>query len=178
MTLSTTISESFRRRADTAAFFEAWVGSVLSRMGLYTLHHPFTTSEETGNTVESYANSWDLNVGDRFDYQDQPANLWPRVEVKSVNLAFTSPDSYPHEQVLLCSQNSYMRKWPGVSDTKRHFLLVSRKTGHLLWVPVGTTVEYGVKVYDKSRDESYRAVAVKKGDLRNVKAFAEAISGR
>ena len=51
----------FASRANEAAFWEAWVGAVLSRCGLYTVHHPFTLAKHPGE-VASYAHTWDLDV--------------------------------------------------------------------------------------------------------------------
>lgn len=141
------ISESFKQRADSSAFFEAWVGAKLSRSNLYTLHHPFTLAAETGNPLSFYANTWDLDVGnDRLCLM--------AVEVKSVNLSFTSPSDYPHKGVLVCSDANWKKKWPGENFTQRDFLMVSRLTGAIIWLPKGTPTGI-TPVTDKTRGETY-----------------------
>ena len=162
------ISESFQQRADSAAFYEAWVGAMLSRRGMFTLHHPFTTVGETGNPASFYAHTWDLDVS--------PDNVvFTKIEVKSVNLKFTEPNDYPHLGVLVCSESSYVRKWPdGGSRLQRDFLTVSRLTGGIIWIPKGTIL--GRKeVTDLTRNETYWCKTVGKEFLQPLSAFVESI---
>lgn len=162
------VSDSFRARADSACFFEAWVGSALARAGLYTLHHPFNIDNQ------DHGMSHDLSVltGPDFDLRDP---TWTTVEVKSVNVKFTTASTYPFSDILVCSQNSFLRKWPGSSKTKRDFLFVSRDTGNIVWLPVGSMVELGIEVMDGT--ELYRVVQAKKTDLRELSDFCEVIRG-
>ena len=81
MSKSNYISESFRQRADGAAFMEAWVGAMLSRSGLTTVHHPFTLASETGNPLSFYAHTHDLDVS-------VDGKVYTPLEVKSSNLSF------------------------------------------------------------------------------------------
>jgi len=167
MTKTNYISESFKQRADAAAFFEAWVGAMLSRSNLYTLHHPFTLAAETGRDLSFYAHTWDLDVStDRAVYTP--------VEVKSVNLQFTEPNDYPHLGVLVCSDKSFSNKWPNTDLTGRDFLLVSRKSGGIIWLPKGT--ETGVtQVEDKTRGETYLCRTTHKDQLRSFGDFVRHI---
>jgi hypothetical protein len=157
------ISESFRQRADSAAFFEAWVGAKLSRANLFTVHHPFTLASETGNPLGFYAHTWDLDVG--IDNVN-----WLPVEVKSVNLSFMEPGNYPHLGLLVCSDASWQKKWPGAETVQRDFLMVSRDTGCIVWLPKGSpTTKRQQK--DPSRNETYVCVAAQKCELRSFGAF-------
>ncbi len=169
-----TVSQSFIDRADSAAFYEAWVGSVLARAGLYTVHHPFLIDGK------DHGHYWDLDV-----YNCPPENydlehLFPadgliqrNVEVKSLSVSFENVQQYPYETVLVCSQNSWLRKWPAKDMVQRDFLLVSKPTGCICWIPAGSPVELGVLVTDKSRNETYLAVQTNKGHLRPLQDFIE-----
>ena len=160
---SNSISESFKRRADSSAFFEAWVGAVLSRHNLFTCHHPFTLAAETGNSLSFYAHSWDLDVS--------PDNLlFLPVEVKSVNLKFTEPNDYPHLGVLVCSEASWRNKWSDGERTMRDFLMVSRLTGGIAWLPKGVDVGR-TEVEDKTRGEKYWCKTTHKSELRTLAEF-------
>ncbi len=163
------ISESFKQRADSSAFFEAWVGAMLSRSNLFTLHHPFTLATETGNPLSFYSHTWDLDVS--------PDNrVFTPVEIKSVNLKFTEPNDYPHMGILVCSDASWQKKWPGSEKTGRDFLMVSRETGGIVWVPKGT--ETGItQVTDKTRNETYACRTTHKSELVSFGFFVEHIQG-
>jgi hypothetical protein len=165
-------SKSFVSRADSAAFWEAWVGAMLSRHGLYTLHYPFTLIEETGLPKSHYAHAWDLSVTSSIDeLLGSPGHKKPiELEVKSVNLKFSFHGDYPHNGVLVCSKPSWDRKWPFEDHTCRDFLLVSRQTGAAVWIPIGCPTGI-VEVTDKSRGEKYRCVAVHKSCLRPFDDF-------
>lgn len=159
------ISESFKQRADSSAFFEAWVGAKLSRANLFTVHHPFTLASETGNPVSFYAHTWDLDVG-----VDNVS--WLPVEVKSVNLKFHEPNDYPHLGLLVCSDASWQKKWPGAETVQRDFLMVSRETGGIVWLPKGAPV-VRKEVKDPSRNETYPCVASHKSELLPFGRFVE-----
>lgn len=164
MTRKNYISESFKQRADSSAFFEAWVGAKLSRADLFTLHHPFTLASETGNPLSFYAHTWDLDVGCSRD------SSWVPVEVKSVNLKFYEPNDYPHLGLLVCSDASWQKKWPGADVLQRDFLMVSRETGGIIWLPKGAPVVRKM-VKDPSRGEEYICVASHKEELRPFSDF-------
>lgn len=163
MTAKNYISDSFKQRADSSAFFEAWVGAKLSRSNLYTVHHPFTLASETGNPLSFYAHTWDLDVGvDNVN--------WLPVEVKSVNLKFVEPNDYPHLGLLVCSDASWQKKWPGAETVQRDFLMVSRDTGGIVWLPKGSPVTRK-EVKDPSRNETYCCVAAHKQELVSFSDF-------
>jgi hypothetical protein len=167
MTRKNYISESFKQRADASAFFEAWVGAMLSRGNLFTLHHPFTLASETGNPVSFYAHTWDIDVT-----VDSERGPWLPVEVKSVNLKFHEPNDYPHLGLLVCSDASWQKKWPGAEVVQRDFLMVSRETGGIVWLPKGAPVTRKT-VKDPSRGEEYLCVASHKVELRSFSAFVQ-----
>lgn len=154
------LSESFKKRADEAAFWEAWVGTVLSRGGLYTLHHPFTADGSP-----SHALTWDLEVGSK------PQNLLT-VEVKSLKLTFTGPADYPFSELLVCSGNSWKKKWGDSVLTQRDFLFVSRATGAIVWLPIGVTCGVAT-VTDKERGETYKTVVTDSGGLKHLSEFVD-----
>jgi hypothetical protein len=160
------VSESFKARANEAAYWEAWVGSVLSRAGLYTLHHPFPANGG------DYPLSWDLDVG----VTGMEGDMHP-VEVKAVSLSFHNAGDYPFEEALICSHNSWEKKWPGDSWTRRDFLFVSNKTGSILWLPTGTEVGTR-KQLDKVRNETYLVKHTSKKNLKELYEFVEAVKER
>ncbi|MDD5374460.1 hypothetical protein [Acidithiobacillus sp.] len=162
------VSDSFRGRADAAAYWEAWTGAVLSRAGLYTEHYPFHISEGPGGI--DYSQTWDLNVSKR-------GGPYTEVEVKSVNLTFTSVQDYPMRDVMVCSQNSFLRKWPGKAAIGRDFLFVSRITGNIVWLPKHSPISVGHETYDRERGETYKTVHARKADLRDLSDFLEYIIG-
>ncbi len=163
------VSQSFIDRADSAAFYEAWVGSTLSRAGLYTVHYPFKIDGK------DHSQSFDLTVCNDHTWTEQvyAGGLdGTSVEVKSLNLTFTCPDDYPFDEVLLCSQSSFNKKWPNRDYTCRDFLLVSRKTGSIVWVPQMTQVG-NKSVTDHTRGETYVAVTVGRDALKPLQDFVE-----
>ncbi len=163
------VSQSFIDRADGAAFYEAWVGAVLARAGLYTVHHPFLIDGK------DHGHTWDLDVCAVDPCRSGGGLTITSVEIKSLSLSFERPASYPYENVLVCSQNSWLRKWAGKDTVQRDFLLVSKPTGAIIWVPTGSKVELGVEVTDRSRNETYKAVQVNKGSLRPLQDFIESL---
>ncbi len=164
------ISESFKQRADSSAFFEAWVGAMLARSNLYTVHFPFTLAAETGNPLSFYAHSWDLDVS-------ATNKVFLPLEVKSVNLRFTEPNDYPHMGVLVCSEASFQKKWPGAHRTQRDFLMVSRTTGGIVWLPRYSETSV-ITQKDKTRNEVYLCRATEKACLRPLADFVAYVQGR
>ena len=165
--------ESFAARANEAAFWEAWVGAVLARCGLYTVHHPFTVAQTMGET-HAYAQTWDMDVSECHpsEWEYSPPT---ETEVKSLSLTFTMPDDYPHDEVLVCSAKNHGKKYgkdAGMSG--RDFLLVSRATGAIVWVPRGTCM-FQKEVTDNERGQTYMAMACKREDLRALKSYVQAI---
>ncbi len=106
-----------------------------------------------------------------------PTEYMRTLEVKSVNLTFSTVKDYPFNDVLVCSQASFQKKWPGANKTGRDFLIVSRLTGSIVWLPSGSSVELGREVFDKSRSELYKVVQAKKSDLRELCDFTEVLRG-
>ena len=94
------VSESFRKRATPAAFGEAWVGALLARAGLWTLHEPFEVDGD-----KSHGLTYDLTVFKDPDHY-YAYGLGITVEVKSRSLQFTNASDYPHEKVFCCSTNN------------------------------------------------------------------------
>jgi hypothetical protein len=166
------VSESFRNRADSAAFWEAWVGACLTRGGLYVVLQPWEIDGK------DHSQNYDLAV-----YRDkyrilklgEPSHIL-EVEVKSLSLEFNNPDDYPYDEVLVCSKNSFDRKAGrhNLYNLYTDFFLVSVETGSILWLPEGT--EIGTKVVtDRERDETYQSVTCRKKDLRYLSDFIEKV---
>jgi hypothetical protein len=165
---SEVVSESFKRRADSAAFWEAWVGSVLSRAGLYTLHHPFTIAKNY-TEVREHGQTWDLEA---WCENRNPV----KIEVKSVNLTFLGPVSHPHEDVNLCSKKSFDRKgWADVLG--RDFLIVSRATGSIVWMPDGSEVSFS-DTFDSDRKEKFTICTAKRSSMQDLHAFVEKVKSQ
>jgi hypothetical protein len=159
-------SKSFSDRANEAAFWEAWVGSVLTRNGLTVTLHPFTVAA-TEEEVRSHHHTFDLTVYGKTSVHE--------VEVKSLSRRFDSdPESWGESKyATLCSQSSYVRKWGMQLLLRRHFLFVSRPTGDILWVPRGVQVTLGATITDASRNETYNIAQVFTRDLRKLSDFVE-----
>jgi len=158
------IEGDFAKRADSACFWEAWVGAVLSRHGLTTTHHPFVVDGK------DHGETWDLTV-----CSNSFAHTQTMVEVKSINTRFSHAGDYPHKKLLVCSQNNWLRKWPGRCTTQRHFLFVSRITGSIVWLPPGSKVSLGNECYDKTRGEFYKVVKTDSSNLKDLNAFIEKV---
>lgn len=166
------VSPSFKKRANEAAFWEAWVGAVLARAGLYTMHYPF---EADGG--DHHALTWDLDVS--VDGLNPPiaGGPWIPTECKSLSLTFTCPDDYPFDTVLICSANNWDKKWPGAKETMRDFLLISRETGGILWIPTGSPATV-TKVTDTTRNETYRAMRTTKSVLKPLIDFVDHVKDK
>jgi hypothetical protein len=140
------VSQSFRGRADEAAFFEAYVAAMCTREGLYCLCHPWAIDGE------DHGETWDLDFSeqeDAFNGVTDSASVI-KAEVKSLNVPFATAMDYPYPTILVCSMNSWNRKWPGTDITSRDFLFVCRKTGCIAWLPSGTPVEI-TEIEDRER---------------------------
>lgn len=157
------VSESFKARANEAAYWEAWVGAVLARAGLYTMHHPFLADGS-----DSHGLSWDLDVS-----SEGVGGPWRQVEVKSLNLKFNNIDDYPFNTVIVCSQNSWRKKWGQADMTQRDFLFVSRETGSIVWLPTAVPVISGCHTVDRSRNEQYLTIQTTKNKLKDLHEFIE-----
>lgn len=168
------VSASFAERANEAAFWEAWVGAILTRSGLYVVQHPFNLARED-QEVSDFAHSWDLDVAttNPCDFGDEDGVTVP-VEVKSVNKTFETPESWPMPELIVCSFASHYRKWPGTDRTQRDFLFASRYTGAIVWLPRGTKLTIS-EVTDPDRDETYRVVRASRDDLRALDVFAQSV---
>jgi len=166
---SASITDSFKRRIDASALMEAYVGSQLTRAGLHVHLHPATLAAEKGVPLSYYSHSWDLEVS-----ADDGA-MTP-VEVKSSNLSFSFPNSYPHLGVLVCSLASWDKKWPNKMETQRDFLMVSRDTGGIIWLPTGATITTK-PITDKTRKETYPCVVTHKSYLMPLSGFVSYIKG-
>jgi hypothetical protein len=158
------VSQSFRDRADSAAFWESWVGAVLARTGLTTIHNPFEIDGK------DHGQSWDIEVchnvnGAAYDFDQTLV-----VEIKSLKLEFNHSEDYPFQDVLVCSRNSFLRKWPGRETTGRDFLLVSKVTGSMVWVPMGTKVGFK-EILDGERGTANWTAYCQKEDLRDLADF-------
>ncbi len=159
------VSKSFLDRADSAAFWEAWVGAVLARAGLYTMHYPFIADGDP-----SHGTTWDLDVSATNPYPSA-APVPIQTEVKSLNLSFGSVADYPYSEVLVCSQNSWIKKWPSRDYTMRDFLFVSRVTGDIVWLPTMSQVRMGKEVTDSTRGQTYKVVTTDKANLASLEDF-------
>jgi hypothetical protein len=165
--ISPTISQSFRKRADSAAYWEAWVGMTLTRAGFGVVLHPFKYDDG-----KDHGHTWDLDV--LRGTHDNAAEI-TQVEVKSLSLSFTSPKSFPFKDPFVCSQNSFLRKWPGKTSTQRDFMFVSTETGAIVWLPAFSTVSLNHETIDRTRGEIYKTVRCKRDQLRTLHDFVEKV---
>ncbi len=172
------VSESFKARADTGAFWEAWVGTVLARAGLYTLHYPLEVDDK------DHSLSHDLDVFGLHPDTLIPCMGWDsgkeqapiEVEIKSRNLTFTSVQDYPFEFCNVCSWSNFRKKYPASDKVGRDFLFVSQVTGAILWLPKGTRIEV-TEGWDGERQESFKLVQAPASSLRPLQEFVELVKG-
>lgn len=154
-------SKSFMERADDAAFWEAWVATVLCRSGLDVIHQSFKIGEEHYHPERT-----DLHVIKQND-RSVP------VEVKSSRMHFTGPNDYPDNEVFACSESSYKRKGNNIPYTLYcDFLIVSKQTGNIVWIPRGTFLEFR-KSFDSSRQETFTALYATRKSVCNLANFIE-----
>ncbi len=173
----------FSERLAVGALWEAWSASVLTRCGLYVLLHPVVVG---GDRDHSVSHDLDVFAADPLFSDNVKVNrsftgavkASIPAEVKSNKFTFHGPDDYPHDTVLVCAQDSWMNKWPGKETVQRDFLLVSRVTGHLVWVPTGTKVTLGYPVHDRNRQYSYNCAVVNAGQLRPLKDFVAKVKAQ
>ncbi len=157
------LSPTFMKRANEAAFWEAWVGAVLARSDLWTLHHPFAA-----DGGDYHGLTWDLDVtADRSEE-------WTPLECKGLSLNFTTPDDYPFDHALICSARSWKKKWKSADTVQRSFFLISMQTGCILWVPPGVEAEV-TTVTDGVRGQTYKAMRTAKSNLKPLWDFIEHI---
>ncbi len=174
------VSQSFKDRANDACFYEAYVSALLAREGLYVLQYPFKVDD---NDKTDHSLTWDLDVcfeNPKYDYSDCgfPNNSeLAQVEVKSLNTKFTCPGDYPYPDTFVCSQSNFNKKWPGRDYTMRDFLLVSRKTGSIVWIPTMTQVK-SKPVLDRSRGTTSQTMYCQKDSLRAFSEFVEMVRGK
>jgi hypothetical protein len=152
------LSESFKKRADTACFFEAWVASILARNGLRTVHNPMVMDGKPGEADLLIYASWCGPVP---------------VEVKSVNKTFNSAADYPADTIIVCSYNGWRRKnLDGRTYLSYDYLIVSRETGAIVWFGPHTPVNIG-EAWDPERGEMYKVVTAQKDNLMDLIDFVE-----
>jgi hypothetical protein len=173
----------FGERLEVGAYWEAWAAAVMTRCGLHVVCHPAVVGGARDHSV-----SHDLDVfdSDPLIYGNVEVNrsftgavkASIQAEVKSNKFTFHSPDDYPYDTVLVCAQDSWMSKWPGKETVQRDFLLVSRVTGHLVWVPTGTKVTLGYPVHDRNRQYSYNCAVVNKEQLRPFQDFVAKVKAQ
>ncbi len=199
-----TTSKEFEDRLDMGAFWEGWVSAVLARCGLHTIQHPMVNGGTRDHSV-SYdldvcaADPLLFGVSPLIsEHSDVITGLSKRArptargalcpirasrvsrtstatEVKSSALTFTKPQDYPMPTALVCAQDSWMKKWPGKETVQRDFLLVSRVTGHIVWIPVGTKVQLNHPVTDRNRDYSYKCAVVNREQLQPFRKFVDMV---
>ncbi len=186
---------SFADRLTVGAFWEGWVATCLTKHGLHVLCHPAVVGGERNHSI-----SHDLDVfahdpnfsgtfasesclrrkafgGDEEGWSAEAAsqrvspNEPIQLEVKSSKHSFTGPDDHPESTVMVCAQDSWLNKWPGKETVQRNFILVSRVTGRMAWIPTGTKVQMNHPVHDRNRNYSYKCVVVGKEQLRTFKGF-------
>lgn len=163
-----TFSSDFLRRFDEGAFWESYVATILSRNGLYVLHEP-THLGETQDKLKSF--SCDLQVG-----MDPMLEVTVPVEVKSKQTHFNGdPNQYPYARMNVCSQNWFLKNWPGYDCTGRDFLFVSSKTSEILWLPVGTKVELGHETMDDYYGYKETWATAYAGELKSLSDFVDMV---
>lgn len=166
-------SASFVGRANESCFWESYCCTILSRAGLYVLHHPMLIGGD-GNGKGEATNAPDIEVG-TFPYTQEP-DMFP-VEIKSRAQYFDVPSDLKEPHVFVSSMKSWMRKYPGKDKTQRDFLMVSKETGTVLWLPIGTRVSV-TEMYDPSRNETYKGMVAEKGCLQDLDSFVSSIKRR
>jgi hypothetical protein len=156
---------------DEASFCETYVATLLSRMGLYVLHHP-TNIDHDGPA--GHQHSVDLTVV-RDIYNGEMEGAYD-VEVKST--AWLS-DSGTR---LLCSERNFRAKHIKSRSgwrTFRDYLFLAKGRGSVTWLPSGSQVmldsEAGLSVTDRTRNETYLAARFEAHLLRPLAEFIERV---
>lgn len=156
------LSQSFKDRADEACFWEAWVATLIARQGFRCTHMDFHVGEEAD---PEKATSFDLIIS------GLPTLLY--LDVKSKNLTFdASPSNFPYKTINVCSENFANRNFGDPSKLGRHFLIVSQRTGYILWLPRETPLRTRM-VIDGTRSEAFQCMAADRDKLKSFKEFIE-----
>lgn len=176
------ITKSFVDRCDTAAYWEAYVAGLLSRLGLDVIH-PALTIAGPDDKLEDFYGSSDLVVGYALDSGmdlDGAAigfNAVASVEVKSSTKTLAENQKY--DRTLVCSQNAWKRKFgDGITGVpKKYAFVFISSDGHTRVLPPESTV--GVRrVFDKSRCEVYQCMDCDSKDLITLEEWVEQIRGK
>ncbi len=155
-------SGDFSKRMENSPYWEATIGTLLSKAGLVSVHFP------SDITDDDKSQSVDLKVGTENDYWNQTLR---DLEVKGVSIGFKDCKSYPFDMMWTWSQFSYLNKWPGTDHSVIDFIKISMKTGAVVWVPRGTPIEMGHESFDKTRGTFFKVVGVHKKYLKSFEDF-------
>ncbi len=198
---SLTMPKAFADRLTVGAFWEGWVATCLAMSKLYVLCHPAVVGGERDHSVSHDLDAFSsdpnflgtsasescltrspaegMKRGGSADPERLARSpLATQVEVKSSKHTFTGPSDHPESTVMVCAQDSWLNKWPGKETIQRDFLLVSRDTGHIVWVPTGTKVQMNHPVHDRNRNYSYKCVVVNRDQLRSFQEFVAHVKNR
>lgn len=157
--------KTFMERQSGSAFWEAYVASRIALEGFAVTINPSNQGEHVDPS--------------RFDSHDLDIHVHPDatlpVEVKSRNIKFY--DHLDAEKTWVCSQFFFLNNWPGKDALGRDFLIVSKQTSCILWVPAGTKVELGRERVDRSRGSVFKVAEVKTADILPFAEFVRFLKG-
>lgn len=182
--------KSFADRLAVGAFWEGYVASCLALNGLHTLHNPAVVGGERDHSISHDLDVFANNPFEPGTFTDESClrerrggdkegvtKAQTQLEVKSSKLTFTGPLNYPNITATVCAQESWMNKWPGKETVQRDFILVSRVTGSMVWVPVGAKVQMNHMVHDMVRNYTYKCVIVGREQLRTFQEYVAKVKG-
>ncbi len=156
-------SKSFLQRADSAAFWEAYVASKIAREGfnvtIMESHHGEYIKPEK-------LTSYDMEV------HISPEMSLP-IEVKSRKYLDMEVSK---ENIWVCNKKFFDRCWPGWDVIGRDFIFVNSRDSHMLWLPAGTPVGLGAE-HDRSRNETFEVVTVPTNTLKPFRDFIAFLKG-
>lgn len=153
---------------------EAYVGCLFSRQGLYVLHTPLfeAITEEDKRTLM-------YDVSDLLIYRKPIAwnDEGVHVEVKSSTGGIHLVNNERAHGVLLCSANSFRRKYGALAETPCVHAFVDGGANVRL-LPAGLPVAV-IPWKDRTRDELYDVVVAlcNRRDFMTVKEVADGIKG-
>lgn len=162
------IYKSVQARLGPAKAAEVYVAHQLTELGFHCSIGPLERhSQNYTDQVDIMAYLTELRRG-------------YKVEVKGISKVFTCAEDFPSKDPLVCSESIFARRWPTATHIPEyvHYALCSVPTGAIVMVPGGSLVERNFRWYDHFRKEAYGVVRTKKENLRDLKAWKEALQAK
>lgn len=130
----------------------------------FSVSIPDLSVRESIKDAKNWLNSVDLFVND-----------YP-IEIKSRNEIFTSPDSFPYKTIFIDTVSG----WLGKINKPIAYIMVSRKTGSMLWID---TKDYEDKWLVETKIDRVRGIresffTVDRGELKSLDSLVTLINSK